>query len=267
MNPFLNNYKLVILRNFEKLPAKSKEIIADYLKEPVETSILILDSDNMDKRVNAYKTIAANSISIQCKAPYGIRDILVWLKNELSGKNIKMDNETANLFASYIEPDYMIASNELEKLLIASRNKNIITREDVAECVGKSKSNSIFDLQNALGIKDLRRSLIILENLLENNESSVFIVTMLTNFFRTIWKVLILKNKNVKNSEITSVYLKEIFYSFRDDYLNFARSYDLPALRKIFFHLLETDIALKSIDVKEVILLETLIFNICRSSN
>lgn len=263
MNPFLGDFKLVILKNFEKLIPKGKETVAAYLEQPLDTSILIIDSEKSDKRLKVYKTIEANSIAIQCKAPYGVQDILIWLKNELAGKKIQMDNETANLFASYIEPDYLIASHELEKLLIAARNKNIITKEDVAECVGKSRTNSIFDLQNALGEKDLRNSLIILENLLQNNESPIFIITMLTNFFRTIWKVLILKQNNVKNSEITSSYLTEIFYSFREDYLKFARNYQLSSVTKVFSSLLETDIALKSIDVKEEILLETLVFEIC----
>jgi DNA polymerase-3 subunit delta len=266
MNPFLGDFKLVVLKNFEKLLSRGKEAIADYLEQPHDSSILIIDSEKMDNRMKVYKTIEANSISIQCKSPYGIQDILSWLKNELAGKNIKMDNETANLFASYIEPDYLIASHELEKLLIAARNKHIITREDVAECVGKSKLNNIFDLQNAIGQKDLRRSLIILENLLENNESPIFIITMLANFFRTIWKVLILQQNNVKNSEITSRYLKEIFYSFREDYLKFAGNYQLSSLSKIFSSLLQTDISLKSIDVKEEILLETLIFDICNKA-
>ncbi|MFC1887523.1 DNA polymerase III subunit delta, partial [Candidatus Cloacimonadota bacterium] len=166
MNSFLSDFKLIIVKNFDKLTNKDKDAIAQYLKNPVETSILILDSEKLDKRVNSYKIITQNSISIQCRSPYGVQDILAWLRNELSGKNIRMDHETANLFANYIEPDYLVASNELEKLIIASKNKHIITREDVAECVGRSKSNSIFDLQNALGRKDLKSSLIILENLL-----------------------------------------------------------------------------------------------------
>jgi DNA polymerase III subunit delta len=264
MNPFLSDFKIVIIKNFEKLIPKDKDFIADYLNNPVETSVLVIDSERIDKRLNAYKTIVNNSISVQCKSPYGVQDILTWLRNELSGKNIKMDNETANLFANYIEPDYLIASNELEKLIIASKNKNIITKDDVAECVGRSRSNSIFDLQNALGRKNLKKSLIILENLLENNESPIFIISMLTNFYRNIWKILVLKENNVKNSEITSVYLKEIFYSFREDYLSFARNYNLSSLYKIFTLLLNTDISLKSIDVKEIVLLESLLFNICR---
>jgi len=263
MSPFLNDFKIVIVKNFDTLSKNDKEMIAQYLNHPVETSILIIDSDKNDKRINAYKVIARNSISIQAKSPYGIQDILSWLKNELSGKNIQMDNETANLFASYIEPDYLIAANELEKLIIAAKNKNIITREDVTECVGKSRTNNIFDLQNALGRKDLKNSLIISQNLLENNESPIFILTMLTAFYRTIWKVLILKENKMRESEISSIYLKEIFFTFRNDYLKFAQNYDLFKIKSIFSALLQTDIALKSIDVKENILLENLIFNIC----
>ena len=264
MMPFLGEYKIVVLKNFDNFRKSDKDTIAEYLKNPVESSILILDSAKADKRTNIFKIINKLAISVECKSPYGFQDILLWLKNELSSKDVRMDNETANLFASYIQPNYLIASNELEKLIIASNNSKIITAEDVAECVGRSRSNSIFDLQNALGEKDLRKSLIILENLLSNNESAIFIITMLTTFFRNIWKILILRKNKIRESEISSAYLKDIFYSFREDYLKYSRNYNIRSVRVAFSHLLKTDIALKSIDIKEIILLETLIFNICK---
>ena len=76
MNSFLSDFKLVIVKNYDKLTSKDKAAIAQYLKNPVETSILILDSDKLDKRVSSYKIILQNSISIQCRSPYGVQDIL-----------------------------------------------------------------------------------------------------------------------------------------------------------------------------------------------
>jgi len=265
MNPFLAEYKIVILKNFQNLKKTCKDTIGEYLTNPVQTSILILESDRNDKRTTAYKLINKFAICVECRPPYGARDILLWLRGETSRRNIYMNSETANLFASYIQPDYLIASNELEKLITAAKNKKEITIDDVAMCVGRSKTNTIFELQNCLGKKDLKKALLVLENLIENNESSIFIVTMLTSFFTNIWKILILRKNKINESEIKSRYLKDIFPKFRNDYLGFARNHDSNDVRMIFSLLLQTDIDLKSLDVKEALLLETLIYKICKN--
>jgi len=263
--PFLAKYKLVIFKNFDVLKASDKMLIAEYVKDNVPSSILVLTADKIDERIKANKMISEKSIKIICRSPYNSSDILRWLNIELRKKNISMDNDSKELFTRSIELDYNLAKNELEKLILLTKDKGHISIENVRESVGKSKVNKVYDLQNEIGMRNLKNSLSILENMISYNESAVFIIIMLTSFFRTLWRVKALQKKNLSDSEIQNRYLPEIYYKFRSDYINYAKNYSYKALRDIFALLLQADIDAKSLNLKDSVILEMLVYKICKT--
>lgn len=266
MPPFLAEYRIVILRNFDQMDNNDKNLLADYLDQPLSTSILILLAEKCDRRIAACKKVCSASLCVECKPPYDQRDINRWLQAELRNRRLQMSPEAVNTFAGYIEPDYLIASNELEKLIILNRGRQMISNEDVLECVGRSRSANIYELQNALGHKKMNTALSILENMLANNESAVFIVTMLTYFFLTLWKIQLLRRNKASDRQISEQSLPEIYPAYRQNYLHFAADYPLASLRRIHLLLLQADTDLKSLDLDERIILEMLVFRILRSA-
>ncbi len=264
--PFLAKNRVILLRNFGQMNLSGRELIAEYLNNPLKTSVLIIVTDKIDKRSSANKKIADKAISINCRNPYNSMDIVKWMRSELQNRNISMETEAVNYFANCIEPNYMIAHNELEKLIIYVKNSGKIRLQDVKKTVGQNRVNKIFDLQNALGIRNLKKSFSILENIISNEKSGVFITTMLTRFFVLLWKINSLRSNNLSDSEIDSRYLKEIFYKFRKDYLKFADNYSVKETKQILSYLLKADIDLKSLNLNESIILEPLIFKICKVS-
>ena len=265
MIPFMAKFRLIVLKNFDTMSASEKNIIAEYVQNPVPTSILVLTAEKIDERAKANKIISEKAVKIICRSPYSSADILRWLNNETKEKNIFMDNNSKELFARSIELDYQLAVSELEKLIIYTKGKRDITIDDVKETVGKSRTNKVFDLQNEIGKRDLKNSLSILENMIANNESAVFVIIMLSTFFQTLWRINSLQKNNISNSEIENRYLPEVFYKFRKDYISFAKHYSNNALSKIFSLLLQADIDAKSLNLKDEIILEILIYKIFKS--
>ena len=265
MMPFLAKHRLVILKNFDTMKASDKNLIAEYVQNPVSTSILVLLAEKIDERVKANKIISEKAIKIICRSPYNSTDILRWLNNETKEKKIFMDNDSKELFTRSIEFNYQLAASELEKLIIYTKGKRNITIDDVKETVGKSRTNKIYDLQNEIGKRNLQNSLSILENMIANNESAVFVIIMLSTFFQTLWRIIALQKNNISNSEIENRYLPEILYRFRKDYIIFAKHYSDHTLNKIFSLLLQADIDAKSLNLKDEIILEILIYKIIKS--
>jgi DNA polymerase-3 subunit delta len=263
--PFLAKYKIVIMKDFDQYTAKQIEPLKKYLQNVSPTSVLILMAEKLDARTTFYKELLKQSVVVECKPPYQVNDMIAWLINELSLRNMRMEAEAQFYFANSIDLDYRIAAMEVEKLLLAVDKAPLIRLSDVKNCIGISKKNKIFDLQNAIGAVNLKLSLQIMENLMANedtNKIGVFTVVMLTRFFTTIWKVHACRSKNLSDQEISNQHLSEIFFSFRKDYLKFANSYNEKALRKIFGLLLQADVDLKSLNVRPEILLEMLIYKI-----
>jgi DNA polymerase III delta subunit len=136
----------------------------------------------------------------------------------------------------------------------------------VEEVVGRSKTNKIFDLQNAIGARNLKKSLSVLDNMINNDDPNkiiIYVITMLGRYFLIIWKILVLRAKSISNSEIANWHLKEIFFKFRNDYLQASQNYSHSEIKKVMSLLLQADIDAKSLNIKEEIILQKLIFEIC----
>ena len=265
MIPFIAKLRLVIIKNFDTMKAADKNLIAEYVQNPVPTSILVLTAEKIDERIKANKLISGNAVKIFCRSPYNSTDILRWLNIETREKKIFMDNDSKELFTRSIELNYQLAAIELEKLILYTKGKKEITIDDVKEAIGKSRTNKVFDLQNEIGKHNLKNSLSILENMIVNNESAVFIIVMLSNFFQTMWRIKALQKNDLSNSEIENRYLPEVYYKFRKDHINFAGNYSGKTLRNIFSLLLQADIDAKSLNLKDEIILEILIYKIIKS--
>ncbi len=267
MLPFLAKNKLVIIKYFNQMKVSDKNLIAAYLENPVPTSILIITSEKADARTNAGKLIAEHAVNILCRSPYSADDLYKWLRSEIYKKQLKMDNEAMQLFASSVPLDFMTANNELEKLIIFTKNSGKISASDIKETIGHTKTDKVFDLQNAIGARNLKHSLVVLDNILSNEEPgkvAVFIIMMLTRFYTHLWKVNSLRKSSISESEIESRYLSDVFFKYRHEYLDFANNYSLAQIRSAFSLLLQADTDAKSLNVKLDIILHSLIFKLVK---
>jgi len=189
-----------------------------------------------------------------------------WIRNHAREKNLRIDSSAITIFSELVELDYMIAANELEKLVIFAGQNRTISSEDVIECVGQSRINTIFELQNSLGERDVQKTLQIAGNILSNDESGVFIIVMLTRFFLILWKIRILLEKNYSENTISEQHLPAIHRMFRNNYIKYAKKYKLKEIREVFSFLLNADCEIKTSNIKESVLIEMMLFNILRVS-
>jgi len=265
MLPFISEKRVVVLKNFEQLKPKDQARIQKYCANPLKSSILLITSQKSDLKTATFKKIGENAVSVNCRKPYNASDLLKWLNTELRMRNVRMEQKALNLFVNSIELNYSVAANELEKLMLFTKDSSFISYETVLACVGKSSVKNIFDLQKAIGKKDLKLSLKILHNMMENQESGIFIISMLTRFFLLILKIQALRTQNISDNEIISKHMWDIFRSYRKDYVLAANLFSRCEIKNIFSALLQADTDLKSKEAKlEKIIMTTLIFEICK---
>ena len=263
MFPFLSEYKVVVVRGFENLKESDKIKVSEYLKHIPESSILLVQSETVDARKKVYRAFA-NYVFINTKQPAGYWEIERWLQAELGRLGISSSRESIVLFSSKIEADYYTAYNELEKLLIYIGDRKTITPQDVEKCMGDNRANSVFELQNAIGARNMQKSLFILQNYLEAEEgkNSILLIVMLTRFFQIIWRVKYLQANGVSSSEIQARHLQEIHSMFKKDYIGFANAYRHIKMSRIFDLLTDADYKLKSTDTVENVLLTKLVIDL-----
>jgi DNA polymerase-3 subunit delta len=262
MIPFMNDVRVVVVKNFDALNSESKNKIAAYAENSAPTSKLILTATKIDQRLKSMKKLLGVATHVTCKSAYNAGDIVKWLKGRLLTEKITMEPKAADYFCNMIDLDYLEAENTLQKLLIHIGKNSMISLADVKDCLGAFKAGTIFELQNAIGDKSKQKSVSILESMLENGENAIMIITMLTKFFTVLWKLNALQRQHISPKDIKDNHMKEVFWKFRDDYLKFSRNYKLKSLRKCFGILYKTDCDMKSLNIPENILLELMVIKL-----
>ena len=194
------NLKLVIVTNplflnnvVESFPI---EKFLKYLNNPSD-NILVIISNKINKRLKLVKDIINYFNYIELKE----LNIYDFIKNNLD--NYKMDNITINYFLSRVGKDYHTIENELDKLKLLKSDTKLITKEDINLICKKNIQDSIFDLIDAILLKQ-KDKVIDLYNHFINNGTEVFgILVLLSNQIRLIYNVKVLSN--LRDSDIANI--------------------------------------------------------------
>ncbi len=265
MSPFILKKKIIIIKNFDEMCAENQENVSRYCGKNLYENILILTSDKLETRTNRIKKIVSSSFCIECKELRYPNILMKYINDELKKRQLKMDEKCKQTFINSIDLDYYTAYNELNKLEIYIGTSKIISEKDVINCTAYSKSFSVFELLDEIGYKNLEKAILISENILNANESAILIITLLTNFFFSLWKLSALKAKNLSNSELKERYMNDISIYFRDKYFIFLKNYKLAQIRDVLKLLLECDRQLKLTMANDNVLIQTLIIKIIRN--
>lgn len=250
--PLASEKKLIIFKQFEKV--KDKKPLKEYALSPADFATLILIHNGTITNLNSepYKTLLANNFIFEAKELKG-RALIDWLKSYLESEGKKISEDNAQVLVDIVGENRNLLEAQLEKLLIFTKPGTEITLESIRELSSGTKQFNIFDLQNALGIRDKEKSVKVAYNLLENGFEPVFIVTMLTRYFTALAKVKDMKGKGIPdNAAAKIINIHPYYYS---GYVKARNLYSDSKLVNVFRALLRADVSIKttSVDNKTVI--------------
>mgnify|MGYP003981126651 FL=1 len=136
-------------------------------------------------------------------------------------------------------------NNELSKLILNLEKGESITPKIIEENIGISKDFNIFELQNALGTKDILKANRIIKHFTENPKNHPFVLTIssLFSYFQKIMIYQNLKDKSNKNAA-SQLAVNPFFIS---QYQTASKNYSMGKLFKIFTYLKENDLKSKGI--------------------
>jgi DNA polymerase III subunit delta len=252
--PFGSEKKLMIIREAEKF--KDKKPLKDYASSPAEFTVLAFFHNGSITNLNSepFKTLDTNSFLYEAKELKG-KNLIDWLIGLAEEKEKKLSEENAQVLVDIVGENRNMLEVQLEKICIFLNEKKEISLESIQQISSELKQFNIFDLQNAIGIKDKSKSLTIANNLLDNGAEPTFIITMLTRYFTGVAKITELRSKNVPDIESARIVGTHHFY-----YPNYVRArtlYSDEKLVEVFRALLKADVSIKTTtaDYKTIITL------------
>jgi len=156
--PMMANHQVIIVREAQKI--KNIEELVTYVKQPLLSTILVIDYkykplDSRKKKVKElFKEINKKGILFNSKKLYD-NQLPDWINQYLKEKKYKIGPKASVLLSEYLGTNLSKVAGELEKLIISLPKGSEITPDVIEKNIGISKDYNIFELQDAIGQRDI----------------------------------------------------------------------------------------------------------------
>jgi DNA polymerase III subunit delta len=236
--PMMSERRAVVVQNVDKLGIKDLEILGNYVEQPSNSTCLVLTGGKIDTRKKPFTTIKRTGTAIEFKPLYDDR-VPGWIAARVKKQKHDITQDACRLLAAYVGASLRELQNELDKIYIYLGTRTSIGADDVNAVVGMSKELSIFELQKAVGARDLRRSCEIMERMLDAGAAVPFIIVMLTGYFMTLYRLYDLRRRNVSQQEMASE--ARVSPYFLKEYLDAVARFPVHDIERAFEILVGAD--------------------------
>jgi DNA polymerase III subunit delta len=240
--PMMSARRVVQIRDFGKLREADEEALMRYVARPVDSSVVIFLTDDLDKRRKLSKTLLDACAAIEF-APLTDTELAEWAKKRLKDLKVQTDERTLHQIVALVGSDVRTLSNELEKLATAALGSGFITMEMVDALVGRSRELSNFELADHLIARNRKRALQTLQRLLDDGAEPVMLIGLIGSNYRRLALAKELMSKGAANQE---VYRQVGIFGRREEFLATARRADARALARSIERIAAADLALKT---------------------
>ena len=255
--------RLVLVKEAQDIPANKWEPLAAYLENPQPQTVLVFCYRNksLDKRTKVYKAIAAKGEIYEHKRLYD-NEVPRWIAEYTKGKGHAITERAATLLSQYLGTDLGKIANELDKVFITLQPGATIDVSEVEQNIGISKDFNVFELQNALGRKDVRLCTQIANHFAANPKDNP-IQLILPNLYNYFIKIMIYHQLANKSDAASALKVNPYFVQ---DYARAASNYSLPKLASCIGYLHDADLRSKGVrnsgNVTDGELIKELVFKI-----
>lgn len=287
MSPF----QVIFIRNVKNLYGrgqKKEEFAAldAYFRSPNPQALLLFVADHIalpqdlrkmdmtDKeRAERIRETLGDSCGVVELQRVSEEDAEKWVLRESQAKGIAFTNDAAKELVDALGAEMLTVASELEKLLLyaGAMGRTTVELTDVETMVSAAKQRSLYELTDAISLKDVPRALALLQGLLNSSEggedAAIGHVFMLAKTYR---QMLVLNEKQVKDQRAM---WQVLWPGFRvapfaaDALIAQARRYrDRTELTRGMRQIAKADLELRSSPADKRLVLERLVMRLAGKS-
>jgi DNA polymerase-3 subunit delta len=248
--PMMANHQVIVIREAQNV--KKIEDLEYYARNPLKSTILVINYKYkiLAKNKKLYKEIEKNGLVFESKKLYE-NQVPEWIVTYLKRKKCSIDPPAALLLTENLGSDLSKIANELDKLVITlPQGQTKITSALIEKNIGISKDFNNFELQKALGQKEILKANRIVNYFGDNQKDNPFILTI-TALYSYFTKVLLYYYVTDKSPHNLASVLKINPY-FVNDYQVAARKYSATKVVEIISVLREYDLKAKGVNANQV---------------
>jgi DNA polymerase III subunit delta len=243
--PMMSAYQVVIIKEAQNLKNLEDDLL-HYVQNPLPTTILVVcyKYKTIDKRKKFFKVASEKGIVFESKKIYE-NQLSPWIQNYCGTKGYKIQPQATAMLAEYLGTEISKVANELDKLMILLPQGSNITPSDIEKNIGISKDYNVFELQNALGERDVLRANRIINYFGANPSLNPIPKTIasLFFFFNRLLKYHLVDDKSSNNL----VRILGVQPFFVESYVKAAKRYPAKKVVEVISTLREYDLKSKGV--------------------
>ena len=252
---FFAEKRVIILEN-SGLCKSGGDALADYLKQPAESVVIILVETQTDKRSRLFKVIKEQGRACEFIAQ-NEQTLKRWIASLAKQDNKKISESTAEFFLEKTGTDMANIRTEWEKLVCYAMDKEIIEPADIDAVCTQRVSNRIFDMVAAIAEKRQKEALDMYHDLLTLKEPPMGILALIARQFNLMLQVKELQQKGMGGRQIADKVGLAPFIVQK--YERQASRFKMRELKEALSACVEADEAVKSGRLNDVLSIELLI--------
>ncbi|MGO1244796.1 MAG: DNA polymerase III subunit delta [Sphingobacterium sp.] len=247
--PMMSEYQLIIIKEAQDLKWKAEEnLLLKYLENCTPTTILVVayKYGKIDKRKKIFNAFNKAGVVVDSDK---LKDYKVaeWITDQFRNVERKVHPQASAMMADYLGTDLSKISNEIEKLILNVPSDQEVLPLHVEQNIGISKDFNVFELQSALGARNMQKAVQIVDYFAANPKSNPLPVVMssLGSYFIKVLKYHYMKDKTpnavAKELGVHSFFVREYETAARN--FNRRKSFDIIHQLSIY------DLKTKGLDV------------------
>lgn len=243
--PMMANYQVIIVKEAQDLE-KIEELLP-YIENPLNSTLLVLcyKYGKFDRRKAFYKAIEKHGVAFESARLYDNK-IPEWINEYLRKRKYSINPKASILLTEFVGNDLSKVVNELEKLFINLPEGSEITEDYIEKNIGISKDYNVFELQKALGRREVIKANRIIQYFAANPRENplVKVLPILYQFFAKILLYHYLPDKS-RNNVAAALSVNPFFVA---DYQQAAKTFPPAKTISVISLLREYDLKAKGVD-------------------
>jgi DNA polymerase-3 subunit delta len=244
--PMMASHQVVILKEAQEM--KTLKELQGYIEKPLESTILVIAYKHKRFNMNSKlgKALKSKAVVLEAKPLYD-NQLPAWIQSYLKKKKLEVSQEAASLIAEYVGTDLAKVANELDKLVLNLPSGTKVGNKEIEANIGISKDYNVFELQRALGQRDILKANRIVNYFASNPKRNPLpvVIGSLYGFFSRIYQLHFLKNAS-EQEQLKALKLHSAY--FLRDYRTALRNFSYPRTEKAIGLLKEYDLKSKGVD-------------------
>lgn len=195
--PMMAERRLVVLKEAQDF--KGLEDLKPYFENPSDQTIFVVNYKykKYDSRKKSIKAAAKNGIVFKSEKVPEYR-LVTWIEAFVKSSGYGITPKASMLLAEFLGNDLSKITNEIDKLEILVEKGTTINEIHIEENIGISKDYNVFELVNAIGLRDVSKANKIVDYFDHNPKAAsiIMVVSNLFNHYARLMKIHFLENKS-----------------------------------------------------------------------